>query len=385
MLTEKINTDFAFNHLYNTVYTSDKSIIDLHDEFSQLTDVRCSSGKRHELGLVVTIATLGMMNGYDGFNAISDFITRYNYELISIFRPKKDRLPSLSTIRRVMNNVDFDELCMIFARWANTNVEIQVGDWISFDGKAIKGTIPDQKYKFTNLISMFSVKLKQVISMEKVDEKSNEIPKAQKLIENNSLSNVTYIADAMHCQKKTISTIILNNSNYVLQVKANQQKLLRKVKFIARVLPALSEHVTKEKNRGRLEIRKVSVHRECLDLEYHGWDDIKSIIKVERTVKHKSGKISNETAYFITNMQDDASIFNKGIRDHWKIENSLHYVKDVTFNEDRLKIRTGNGPQNMSLLRTLVINILRKKGFSSIKQAIRLLAGNIVQMVNMLR
>ncbi len=127
------------------------------------------------------------------------------------------------------------------------------------------------------------------------------------------------------------------------------------------------------------------MHRECLDLEYYGWEGIKYIVKVERIIKYKSGKISNEIAYFITNLEEEASFFNKGIRDHWKIKNSLHYVKDVTFNEDRLKIRTGNAPQNMSLLRTLVINIFRNKEFSNIAQATRLLAGNIPAMLALLK
>jgi hypothetical protein len=113
----------------------------------------------------------------------------------------------------------------------------------------------------------------------------------------------------MHCQKKTVKTILKNESFYVLDVKENQKTLLKKVKFIAEHLPAISSHTTKEKNRGRIEIRKVTTHKEHLDLKYSGWENLKLIIKVERTVKHKTGKISEEIAYFITNLDEKASFF----------------------------------------------------------------------------
>jgi predicted transposase YbfD/YdcC len=361
-----------------------KKMFELYSKLSELTDVRRVQGKRHPIELAVIIVILGIMNGYDGYNAIGDFITRNQEELISIFKPKKGRLPSFSTIRRVMGKLNFDELCDIFEEWANNNISIKEKEWISLDGKCISGTFPEEAHKFVNLVSLFCVDRKQVFSMGKVDDKSNEIPKVQELIEKFPAKDVVYRMDALHCQKKTVQKIIEKESFYVLEVKENQKTLLKKVKFIADHLPVLSSNTTKEKNRGRCEIRKVTTHKEHLDLKYYGWDDLKLIIRVHRTVKHKTGKTSEETAYFITNLEEKASFFNKGIRDHWRIENSLHYVKDVTFNEDALKIRSDSAPQNMALLRTFVINVFRQNGYSKIKQATRLLAGSIGLMVSLL-
>lgn len=358
-----------------------EDVFDLYKELSGLSDARRLQGKRHSIELVVILVILAIMSGYDGYHAIGDFIKRNNKELVSIFNPKKNRLPSYSTIRRVMNQIDFEELCHIFEKWAKKYIEIGEKEWISIDGKSIKGTIPDKENEFVNMVSLFCLKKKQVFSMGKVDDKSNEIPKVQELIEKFPATNVIYRMDALHCQKKTIRKILKKESFYVLQVKNNQKKLLKKVKFIAKHLPVISSSVTKEKNKGRLEIRKVTTHKEHLDLRYYGWDDLKLIIQVQRIVKYKGGKTSEETAYFITNLNEKASFFNKGIRDHWKIENCLHYIKDVVFKEDRLKIRTGMAPQNMSLLRAWVINILRRNGYSSITQATRLLVGNIKAMV----
>ncbi len=361
-----------------------KQIFNLYKNLSDLSDLRRSQGRRHKIELVIMIVFLAIMNCYDNYHAIDDFIKKNRKELIKSFKPEKDRLPSLATVRRVMMLVDFEELCNIFEKWTKCNIKIENKEWISLDGKAISGTFPEEMHKFVNLVSMFSHKKKMVFSVGKVDKKSNEIPLVQKLIEDFNEENIVYRMDALHCQKKTVKIILKKKSFYVLDVKANQKTLLKKVKFIAGHLPILSSHTSEEKNRGRRETRKVTTYKQHLDLKYYGWNDLKLIVKVERTVRHKTGKISEETAYFITNLEEKASFFNKGIRDHWKIENSLHYVKDVTFNEDRLKIRTGMAPENMSLLRTWIINIFRKNGCTSIIQATRLLAGNISAMLTLL-
>ncbi len=360
-----------------------KKLFNLYDELSELSDIRRCQGKRHKIELTVMIVVLGIMNGYDGYRAIGDFTERNRSNLLATFKPNKNRLPSIWTIRRVLNKIDFNELCLIFNKWTKCNIDIQEKEWISLDGKAIKGTYPEDKHKFINLVSVFCPRNKLVCSMGKVDKKSNEIPKVKTLIDNFPAKKVIYRMDALHCQKKTIKAILKKDSFYVLEVKNNQKKLLKKIKFITKYLLVESSDITKNMNRGRLEMREVTTYIESLDLKHYGWDHLKLIIKVKRTVHHKSGKISKEKAYFITNLDEEASFFNRGIRNHWKIENSLHYVKDVTFNEDRLKIRTENAPQNISLLRSLVINVFRTNGFKNIKQATRLLVGRIGTMVAM--
>lgn len=360
-----------------------KDLFDLYRELSKLSDARREQGKRHKIELIVMNIILSLMSGYNGYRATGDFIKKNAKELIKLFKPGKNQLPSFSTVRRVMKEIDFTELCNVFEKWARNYIEIGKKEWISIDGKSIKGTIPDKEHKFVNLVSLFCVDKKQVFSMGKVDDKSNEIPKVQELIDKFPTKNVIFRMDALHCQKKTIKKILKKESFYVLDVKNNQKNLLKKVKFIADYLPAISKNITKEKNRGRIERREVTIYKESLDLKYD-WDDLNFIIKVKRNIKHKSGKKTEEFAYFITNLDERASFFNKGIRDHWRIENSLHYIKDVVFNEDLSHIRTGMAPQNMSLLRTFVINILRWKGYSGIKQATRLLSGDIKLMASFL-
>lgn len=121
-----------------------------------------------------------------------------------------------------------------------------------------------------------------------------------------------------------------------------------------------------------------------------GWDGLKSIIEVKRTVEYtggkKNGTIRRETAYFISSLPSTtkAKEFNEGIRSHWSIENSLHYVKDKTFKEDDCLIRTGNAPENLSLIRNIIINIFRKNNYQNIAQAIRLVSNDINRMYQLI-
>lgn len=360
-----------------------EEVFNLYLELSKLSDIRRNEGKRHKIELIVMLVILAIMSGYQGIRAAGDFIKRNKKELISCFKPEKGRLPSFSTIRRVMNNINFNELCAIFEKWSKNYIEIKEKEWVSLDGKEIRGTIPEEEHKFINLVSLFAIDKKLVYSMDKVDEKSNEIPKVQELIENFPAKKVVFRMDALHCQKKTIKKILEKQSYYVIQVKSNQRKLYKKVKFISEYFTKVASNRMYEKNRGRIEKRELTIYKEGMDLKYE-WAGLKYVIGVARTVRHRDGKITQETAYFITNLRESAKFFNRGIRNHWNIENSLHYIKDVVFKEDRLKIRSGMAPQNFSLLRSLVMNVLRKNGYNSIMQATRLLASNIGAMMMLL-
>ena len=256
-----------------------ESIFNLYKELSKLTDVCRDEGKRHKIDLIVILVILAIISGYQGYRAIGDFIKRNEKEITSFFKPKKNRLPSFSTIRRVMSKIDFNELCEIFEKWSKNYIEIREKEWISLDGKAISGTIPEEEHKFVNLVSLFAVDKKLVYSIGNVDEKSNEIPKVQELIENFPSKKVIFRMDALHCQKKTIKKILEKQSYYVIQVKNNQKKLYKKVKFIAKYLPKVSSNVTCKKNRGRLERRKLTIYKESLDLR-HEWDMLRYIIQV---------------------------------------------------------------------------------------------------------
>jgi predicted transposase YbfD/YdcC len=185
--------------------------------------------------------------------------------------------------------------------------------------------------------------------------------------------------------KKTAEIIKQSGNEYVLQVKNNQKKLLEQIILNSNVSEAISLDETVEQNRGRDETRRVFGYDDLYGIDMEQWIGIKEIVKVERvTYTNNKDLPSLDTSYYISSACMTAKEYNKGIRSHWSIENSLHYVKDVTFHEDASRIRTGNAPTNFSIIRNIAINILRRMNYNSFPQAIRMVGGDISRLFHAL-
>ena len=184
--------------------------------------------------------------------------------------------------------------------------------------------------------------------------------------------------------KKTTKIIFESKNDYILGVKGNQKKLLKQIERNIEKSEPVDVDKQVEKNRGRIETRIASVYNNISEIN-NEWIGLKSIIKIEREAIIKGDK-RFEIAYFITSLSSEksAKFFNDGVRSHWAIENSLHYTKDTTFREDASKIKTGDAPQNISLIRNICINIFRKKGYTNIAQAIRLNSNDIDKIWNLI-
>jgi len=183
--------------------------------------------------------------------------------------------------------------------------------------------------------------------------------------------------------KKTVACIISSGNDYVIGVKGNQANLYKKIEQIIAESNPIEMDYTLEKNKGRIEQRIAMIYSP-LGIDEKEWVGLKQIVHVTRLVKHKDGHNTKEDAFFIDSSAKNAAQLNKGIRAHWLIENTLHWTKDVTFKEDASKINKGQAPQNMSLIKNWVMAIFRKNGFSSMVQAIRIVANDNELMVNLL-
>lgn len=172
----------------------------------QLPDKRRGAGQRHQLDFGLIIIIMSMMSGYVGIRAMGDFAERNKEELIRIFNPKKPRVPSFSTLRRLLLQLDFVELREIFYQWSIQYVESKDGQYYSIDGKSIRSTVSnsnDAKQNFISIVTVFSQNRKQVLSQQKFQsKKTSEIGVVQSLIEELDLEGITLTMDALHCQKK---------------------------------------------------------------------------------------------------------------------------------------------------------------------------------------
>lgn len=255
----------------------------------KVNDPRQASGKRHSLWLILLLVVLGMMFGHRGYRDIAAFGKAHQKFIIKFFKIECDRLPSYSTIRRVMMLVNTDELIEVFNEWAasitTTNLD---SEWVSIDGKCLKSTCvnPDQNSQnFVSIVSLFSQSSGLVLALQKIEnKKSSEIKCVQELVRPKTNRKCVFTLDALHCQKKTATVITSAKNDYIIALKGHQKKLLKAALEISKNCQPVSENQTVDISHSRQIVRKVSVFDiELLNSELVNlseWSNIKSIIKV---------------------------------------------------------------------------------------------------------
>ncbi len=181
----------------------EKSLIDY---LKEIPDHRSPHGLRHPLWLVLLIIIMGMMSGYWGYRQLGRFVERHRRELINILQIPNARVPSYSAIRRVMVNLDYEKLQIVFNEWSKQYSVIPSNEWISLDGKSLKNTVINYDHaqqNFINCVSAFSHQRRLVLGVKMMENKQeSEIPVVRDLIELLDLTGVVFTFDALHCQKK---------------------------------------------------------------------------------------------------------------------------------------------------------------------------------------
>jgi hypothetical protein len=177
---------------------------------------------------------MGIMSGAKSERAIVRFGSNNKEDLVDLLKIERGEVPSRYVIREVIKHLAFDDLEEIFYKWSKQHIEIEKGDWISIDGKAIRGTMVNKGTSFqdfVSLVSVFASKKRQVLSAGKINtKKENEIATVKELIQLLDLQGVTFTLDALHCQVETVKTIVESGNDYVIGVKENQPKLSEQLK-----------------------------------------------------------------------------------------------------------------------------------------------------------
>ena len=246
----------------------------------------------------------------------------------------------------------------------------------SFDGKLLCGS-SKQKASQPHLLASLSHKLSLVLGQVAVSEKSNEITAANDLIEMLVLEGLVITGDAMFTQRETARKIIRKGSHYLISVKANQPTLLEDIKQAFTDQWWMSETLTEFNSvdiyAGRIEERRLKASTAMRG--YSDWAGLQRVLKMERRITFKrTGVIREEEAYAITSLDESrasAEELMKLWREHWHIENKLHYVRDVTFKEDKSQVRKGKIPEVMAALRNVAITMMRVEGATNIAAACR--------------
>lgn len=340
----------------------------------QVKDFRNDRGQRHPLWFILLIAILGLMNGYLGYRALGDFAKAHQETLTRHFGIPTGKVPSYSTIRRAMMGIDCDQLIELFNRWASQLQPSDESDWLAIDGKCLRSTVRGYRHKSVNsrsIVSCFSQESGLVLSMKQLERTKSEQRCVQELLRVLPFKDQVFTLDAFHCQKKTVKAIISSGNDYLIVVKKNQRTLYELLENTAQTVAPQSQHQSLDVGHGRQIVRTVSVFPIPEKLQ-SVWLHSQSFVKVERSGNRgRRFKPYHQIVYYLSSRQETAPVFANKIRGHWNIENRLHWVKDVLFQEDASPIRQSQPACNISILKTIGINLFRSLGFLSITEGQR--------------
>jgi len=355
---------------------------ELKNILKSIPDSRKAKGLRHSQASVLAVAICAVLSGCRSFIAIGEWASRCTQNMLKrlgcYFHEAKQchTPPSEPTIRRVLQSADIEAMEPAFNNWLSSLLEGGQDEALAVDGKVLKGA-RDADNKQVQLLSAVLHGQGITIAQQRVESKTNEIPALRTLLEPLNIKGKVVTVDALHTQKKTANYLVdEKEAHYLFIVKDNQPTL--RADIAALNLDKEAPHYeTTEKSHGRVESRKIWVSTELND--YLDFPDVGQVFCINRHVFDcKKQSEREETVYGITDLTHEEASPERILklnRGHWEIENRSHYVRDVTFDEDRCQVRTQNGPQVMASLRNFAIGTLRVvKKAGNIASALRNIA-----------
>jgi predicted transposase YbfD/YdcC len=328
-----------------------------------LTDYRRKSGNfKHTLPEILFLVFSAVLSGYDDWQSIVLFGS-YQKEWLQLYFPYKNGIPSHDTIERLFALIDTKEMDTLLGKLFELLLQNELVDHIAIDGKRICGS-----YNTANdtpalhMLSAFATQHGIVIGQKQTDKKSNEIKAIPQLIEYLDIKGGLVSIDAIGCQKEIAKQIIDKRGDYLFGLKKNQKTLYEEVEQAFLSQNPLDTHIQNDFGHGRIEKRTCSIIRDMKFVdESENWTGLTTLIRIE-SERHDKAKNNDESEirYYMSSKTDNAEAFNRYVRDHWKIENNLHYMLDVVFDEDQKRKRKGNSAYNMNTVYKTVLPILKK-------------------------
>lgn len=357
----------------------EEECVSLAEVFSELDDPRVVGRCDHKLVEIIIIAVCAVLTGAESWVEIETFATMKESWLRSLLE-LPGGIPSHDTFGRVFAALDAEAFQSCFVRWVEGVFKVTGGQVVAIDGKTLRGS--QDTYlgkKAIHMVSAWASANGIVLGQRKVDDKSNEITAIPELLQALDVAGCIVTIDAMGCQTKIAQTIRDEKADYVLRVKDNQAHLHQDLQDWFEYADEVqfanmnsTYHETVNKAHGRVEIRRCWAMTDPVAFEYishyDNWADLHSLVRIQRE-RRIGTEIHQETAYYISSLPNDAVRILAATRAHWAVENSFHWVLDVIFHEDDSRIRVGDSPQNMALLRHFTLNILKAdKSKGSLRQ-----------------
>ncbi|MCL1820217.1 MAG: ISAs1 family transposase [Oscillospiraceae bacterium] len=330
----------------------------LREHFEGISDPRQPWKVKHSLIEIIIMVICAVVAECEAWYQVEHYCrTKQTWFRKKLKLKLKNGIPSHDTFERIFSMINPKELEACFFSWVNA-VNKQLGEIVSIDGKTLRGS-KGIGNKAIHMVSAWANKSRLVLGQVKTDEKSNEVTAIPDLISLLELRGCIVTIDAMGCQKEIAKDIVKAEADYVFGLKGNQSSLHDDVKLYFETETVKAKTVTREKGHGRIETREYLLETE-IDWLYQKpkWAGLKAIGAVKSGV-WKNDILHEETRYFITSLTD-VKKFAEAVRGHWGIENSLHWVLDVAFNEDNCRMRKDNCAENFAVIRHIALNLLKK-------------------------
>jgi predicted transposase YbfD/YdcC len=355
---------------------SPNPVASITQHFAPITDPRVERTKLHQLLDMLTITICAVICGADTWVEVEAF-GREKLDWFKTFLPLPNGIPSHDTFGDLFARLDPEQFEQGFLAWVQAIAQLTQGEIVALDGKCLRRSHERRLGKAAiHMVSAWASTNRLVLGQVKVDDKSNEITAIPELLRLLVLRGCIVTIDAMGCQTEIAQTILDQGADYMLALKDNHGHLLDDVTDMFQTAQAVQfkgvvhdrAHTT-DKGHGRVEVRRCWTISEPTELAYlrdlHKWPQLRSVVMVQAE-RRVDSLTTIETRYYISSLVVTAGRALEIVRTHWCIENQVHWVLDIAFQEDASRIRTGYGAQNFALVRHLALNLLQHESSSKV-------------------
>lgn len=331
------------------------------DFFKEVPDHRLNRRKLHPVEEILLVTFCGTIAGCDSWDDLELF-GKTKLDRLRRYLPFEHGAPSDDTLRRFFRALDPEAFEACFLKWIRSFQLDLANKVVAVDGKTSRHSF-DKESKPMHMVSAFASELNVVLGQVKTADKSNEITAIPELLELLDSVGAIITIDAMGCQKGIVKKIVERGGDYVIGLKGNQSQLNNDTRLAFTRKPgemSFESTTQHEKGHARIESRTCTVSGDIswLQKRHPGWEKLTSIVEIE-SVREVQGEVNTEKRYYITSLAPDSKKIQSAIRQHWGVENQLHWFLDMTFNDDKSRIRKGNAPRNMAIVKKTALNVLR--------------------------